>query len=51
MEWLKSRKEKEVFSNIEFAVLGLGNRTFERFCGNSVSFREALLGGGGREMV
>jgi sulfite reductase alpha subunit-like flavoprotein len=36
---------------MEFALLGLGNRTFERFCGNSVAFREALLENGAKEMI
>jgi sulfite reductase alpha subunit-like flavoprotein len=48
MDWIKNFRENNVLEKLEFAILGLGNRSFDRFCGNSVGFREALLANGAK---
>lgn len=48
MDWIQKLEKNNLFGNIEFSILGLGNRTFEHFCGNSRTLREALVGNGGK---
>lgn len=39
VEWLRGLEKKDYFGSIELCILGLGNRSFEHFCGNSRTIR------------
>ena len=44
VHWLQNLKGNTTLEKMRFSILGLGNRAFEHFAGNSRKFKECLVG-------